>query len=485
MLTIEKIKKELDRAFGKYTFIEDGHYYLCSGKQVNISVTKFISNFENEFERDKIAEMVANKENKSIDEVLDEWQYKADFACTKGTTCHEFAQSLWSGEEWNLLSFKDDKEYLKAVDKIKLQAIKFKNDYSDILEHIQDEQLIGSEEYDIASAVDHLFYNKLTGGIVLADYKTNTILKGYNDDEKKRKYTKNMRIPLSNIKDDALHHYYLQLSIYKYIIEKYTNLKIDEMFIVYMSENNDNYEIINIDYLENEVKKILENRRVKYFMENNMSVPILVIGKSGSGKSTSLRNFNKDEIAVINVLGKPLPFKSEIKAVKCNDYTKIIEAIKKTKKKTIVIDDSNYLMTQEFMAKAKQTGYTKFTEIALNFYNLIEECKNVGGGKTIYFFMHEETSNDGSIVKPKTIGQMLDSQVCIEGIFTICLRAMCSNGNYIFSTKTNGQDCVKTPYDMYEVSEVPNDLKEVDKVIREYYELDKVEEKEIKKEEEK
>lgn len=213
------------------------------------------------------------------------------------------------------------------------------------------------------------------------------------------------------------------------------------------------------------------------------SVPVLVIGKSGSGKSTSLRNFTREDVAVINVLGKQLPFKSDIKAVKCDNYDKIIAAIKSTKKKTIIIDDSNYLMTKEFMEKAKQTGYQKFTDIALSFYNLIEACKNLGGGKTVYFFMHEQSENDGTNVKPKTIGQMLDNQVCIEGIFTICLRTMYSNGKYIFRTKTNGQDCVKTPFGMFEDEEVENDLKAVNEVIREYYELDK--EEKLEKEEEK
>ena len=487
MLTIEKIKKELDRAFGKYTFIEDGHYYLCSGKQVNISVTKFISNFENEFERDKIAEMVANKENKSIDEVLDEWQYKADFACTKGTTCHEFAQSLWSGEEWNLLFFKDDKEYLKAVDKIKLQAIKFKNDYSDILEHIQDEQLIGSEEYDIASAVDHLFYNKLTGGIVLADYKTNTILKGYNDDEKKRKYTKNMRIPLSNIKDDALHHYYLQLSIYKYIIEKYTNLKIDEMFIVYMSENNDNYEIINIDYLENEVKKILENRRVK-----NMK-PVIIMGGSGTGKSFSFRNLPAEETAIISVAKTELPFrnKNKLKFVQCEDYEQIKKAIENTKKRIIIIDDASFLTQFETLKKAFQGSEygKKENGIAKNFYELLQTTrKDTKDEKIIYLTMHER-KNDSGIIAPKTCGNSVDDRINVEGQVNILFRSLNKDGEYVFQTHNDGTSVCKTPYEMFSEDFITNDLLEIDKIIREYYDfkpitekLDKVEE--IKKEEE-
>jgi hypothetical protein len=200
----------------------------------------------------------------------------------------------------------------------------------------------------------------LTGGLVLVDYKTNSILKGYNDSEYNRRYTKKMKVPLHKINDDSLHHYYIQLSIYKFIIEKYSGLKVEEMFIVYMSENIKNYEIIKIPYLEEEVKKILENRRVK----NMKSVPVLLIGKSGSGKSASLRNFKKEEIAIANVLGKPLPFKSDLEAPKVDDYNVILRAIQNTNKKVIVIDDANYLITNEFMNKSSVKGYDKYNEIA-------------------------------------------------------------------------------------------------------------------------
>jgi hypothetical protein len=332
------------------------------------------------------------------------------------------------------------------------------------LEHLVDELPIGSEEYNIASCVDHLFYNKLTGGLVLADYKTNSLMDGYN----KKAYKKAMKVPLSHINDDALHHYHIQLSIYKYLIEKYTGLKVDEMFIVYMSENIENYEIIEIPYLKEEVEMILENRRVK----NMNSVPVLLIGQSGSGKSTSLRNFTKDEVAVVNVLGKPLPFKSDIKAPKCDDYASILKAIAGTKKKTIVIDDANYLITNEFMNKSSVKGFDKYNEMGNNFFDLINGIKNIEGGKTVYLIMHEDTDENGN-VKPKTIGKLLDDKVNIQGMFTVCIRSMFDNGNYIFRLKTNGQDCVKTPFGMFENDTMENDLKEFDKVVREYYDLDK------------
>lgn len=469
-MTKEEYLKELNKAFGDFKFFENGHYYEYKGKQVGISVTRFIEQYCNEFDAQAVAEKVAIKQNKTVQEVLDEWEYKNKFACEKGSTCHEYAQTLWSREKWQFKSFDNSEEYIKAVEKICIQALDFKEDYCDRLEHLADEFVVGSPEYDICSAIDHLFINKLTGGLVLVDYKTNS------DIHKTEKYAKDMKVPLQHLKDFTLNHYYIQLSIYKYLVEKYTNLKIEEMFIVYFSENIENYEIIEIPYLKKEVEKILENRRIK----NMNSVPVLLLGQSGSGKSTSMRNFTKDEIAVINVLGKPLPFKSDIKAPKIDDYATILNQIKMTKKKTIVIDDANYLITNEFMNKSSVKGFDKYNEMGNNFFNLINGIKNIDGGKTVYLIMHEDTDENGNI-KPKTIGKLLDDKVNIQGMFTVCIRSMFDNGNYIFRLKTNGQDCVKTPFGMFENDTMENDLKEFDKVVREYYELDKVEEKEEEK----
>ena len=454
--------KELDKAFGDFKFFEENHSYTYKGKPISIGATGLIEQYAQEFKQQEIAERVATRDGKTVQEVLDEWKYKNQFACEKGSTCHEFAQSLWSKQLYEPLRFDNSEEYKMAVAKIRNQAINFYIDYQDRLEHLADEFVIGSEEYSIASAIDHLFINKLTGGLVLVDYKTNS------DIHKNEKYAKNMKVPLSHLKDYTLNHYYIQLSIYKYLVEKYTNLKIEEMFIVYMSENIENYEIIEIPYLKNEVEKILENRRVK----NMNSVPVLLIGASGSGKSTSLRNFKREEVAVVNVLGKPLPFKTDIKAPKCDDYATILKAIANTKKKTIVIDDSNYLITNEFMSKSSVKGFDKYNEMGNNFFNLINGIKNIEGGKTVYLIMHEDTDENGN-VKPKTIGKLLDDKVNIQGMFTICIRSMFDNGNYIFRLRTNGQDCVKTPFGMFENETMENDLKAFDKVVREYYELDK------------
>lgn len=473
MTHYEEIVEKL-KVFNKYEFIEKGHYYLCNGKRVGISVTRLIEEYTNEFDRDNIAAMVAARDGKTVVEVLKEWQYKNDFSKVKGSTCHEYAQSLWSGEKYTPLLFDGSDEYIEAIVKIREQADNFYNDFKDKYIHIKDEQIVGLEEYDIASAIDHLFYNIEEDCLDLIDYKTNSTLKGYNDDEKNRRYDKNMKCPLQHIKDNTLNHYYIQLSIYKFILEK-LGIKVKNMKIVYFSENIDNYELIDIPYLKNEVIMILENRRVK----NMNSVPVLLLGASGTGKSTSLRNFKKDEIAVVNVLGKPLPFRSDIKAPKLDKYDEIIKAITGTKKKTIVIDDAGYLITNEFMENASVKGYDKYNVMANGFFDFINKIKNIKGNKTVYLIMHEDTNENGDI-RPKTIGKLLDDKVNIQGMFTVCIRSIYDNGDYKFRLKTNGQDCVKTPFGMFETNEMENDLKEFDKVVREYYDLDKEEESEEK-----
>jgi hypothetical protein len=472
-MTLTEVKKEL-KVFDKFKFFEEDHHYECNGKRVGISVTRLIEEYSNPFDQQAIAEKVAIRDNKSVSKVLEEWEYKNKFACDKGSTCHEYAQSIWSGEEYNELLFDGSIEYLTAVNKIQSQAINFWKDFKNKFTHIQDEQLVGSEEYNICSAVDHLFLDK-DGNVWLIDYKTNSILKGYNDDEKNRRYTKKMLIPLQNIKDDSLNHYYLQLSIYKYLIEKYTNIKIYKTMIVYMSENIEKYELIETPYLMKEVELILENRRER---KMGKCIPVLIIGKSGSGKSTSLRNLKKENYSLVNVLNKDLPFKEgrNIQGLATKDYELVKKFIKETPKDIIVVDDFGYIMTNEFVSKATETGYTKFSVIAQKFYNFVEYIKTLDGDKRVYLMMHEEKSESGDIA-PKTCGKMLDNQICVEGLFSILLRCIFDGKEHKFKTATDGLDVCKTPIGMFEDELIDNDLKLVDDTICEYYEINKKEEK--------
>lgn len=476
-MTREEYLNELNKAFGDFKFFPEGHYYEYKGQRVGISVTKFYAQFEQEFNSEEIAERVALKENKSVQKVLDEWKYKNTFSTTKGSTCHEWAQCLWNNKDYRKDMFDKSKEYLDAVFKIQIQAENFRRDFKDKLEHLIDELPIGSEEYDIASCVDHLFIDKTTGKLIMVDYKTNSDL--YKND----KYAKNMKAPLSNLKDTTYNHYCIQLSIYKYIIEKYTDLTIDNMFIVWFSELNKNYKIVKVNYLKSEVERILNLRK----KDRNMGkcIPILIIGKSGSGKSTSLRNLKKEEYSLVNVLNKDLPFRNgrDIKGLSTKDYEQVKNFIAKTPKNIVVVDDFGYIMTDKFVSKATETGYTKFSVIAQEFYNFIEYIKGLDGDKRVYLMMHEEKSESGDIA-PKTCGKMLDNQICVEGLFSILLRCVFDGKEHRFKTTTDGLDVCKTPIDMFDSEYIDNDLKYVDDKICEYYDI-KNEIKEEKKDEEK
>ena len=199
-----------------------------------------------------------------------------------------------------------------------------------------------------------------------------------------------------------------------------------------------------------------------------MAVLVMIYGQSGTGKSTSLRNFKHEEVAVINVSGKPLPFRGDLKPYNTDNYTKIINAICNTDRKSIVIDDATYLMVNEFMRTAKQTGYQKYTDMACNFNGLIEVCAGLPDDKIVYFLGHSDQADDGR-EHFKTIGKMLDNYVTVEGRFTIVLKTVVQDGKYMFSTQNNGQDTVKSPMGMFEQPLIENDLKAVDDMIREYW----------------
>ena len=210
-----------------------------------------------------------------------------------------------------------------------------------------------------------------------------------------------------------------------------------------------------------------------------MGIPVLILGESGSGKSASLRNFKKGDVGVMNVAGKPLPFKTDIvpynvskkaKEKNTDRYTLVKSVIKKSSVNAFVIDDSQYLMAFDSFDKAKETGYGKFTDMAVSFEKLIEFCINeIEDDKTVYFLHHCETTDTGK-QKAKTIGKMLDSQLTIEGLFAIVLFCVPDGQTHKFITQSDGTTTAKSPMEMFE-TEIDNDLKFVDERIREYYNL--------------
>lgn len=208
-----------------------------------------------------------------------------------------------------------------------------------------------------------------------------------------------------------------------------------------------------------------------------MAQIVLVYGKSGSGKSRSLKEFASDEILLVNVEGKTLPFRGSFKYVlESDDIERIKIWLKKMPMKTAVIDDAGYLITNQFMrghsgGKKGSAVYDLYNDLADNFWGLFKFIKNdLPKDVIVYVMMHEDTADSGA-TRLKTIGKLLDDKVCLEGMVTVCLRCMSSNGKHYFRTQTDGLDISKSPEEMFDGLEIENNLKMVDTAIRSYYDL--------------
>lgn len=210
-----------------------------------------------------------------------------------------------------------------------------------------------------------------------------------------------------------------------------------------------------------------------------MAVLVLVMGESGTGKTSSIRGFNKGEVTVFNVAKKPMPFKNvggnALTVLNTGGYREILGKMQLARNKSIVIDDAQYLMGFEFFNNLEEKGYEKFTRLGGNFYQLIQTANSLDATKIVYFFMHSERNEDG-FERAKTLGKLLEEKLTIEGLFTIVLKTIVKTDNngkqeYFFSTCNNGNDRVKSPFEMFEAPFIPNNLKLVDKTIRAYYEL--------------
>lgn len=213
-----------------------------------------------------------------------------------------------------------------------------------------------------------------------------------------------------------------------------------------------------------------------------MSTPILVLGESGSGKSASLRNFDPRNTLLIQAIAKPLPFKNADwqifdKETKMGNIfvtdkaTDILMLMTGTKRKVIVIDDFQYILANELMRRYTERGYDKFSEIGYNGWHLISTAAALASDVRVYVLGHSHMDENGKI-KIKTPGKLLDTH-SVEGMFSIVLRNVVRDGEYLFSTRNNGSDTVKTPMGMFEEEVIPNDLDAVDRKVCEYYEINK------------
>lgn len=217
---------------------------------------------------------------------------------------------------------------------------------------------------------------------------------------------------------------------------------------------------------------------------------IAVVGASGTGKSTSIKFLNPEETFIINVARKELPFKGANKLynVDLKNYAEVDDAIsiinylksissKAPHIKTIVLEDSNYIMGFNMLRKATETGYTKFTLMAKDMVALLTEARKLREDLKVYYFTHPETIEDGANIvgyKMKTAGKLLDSQIVLEGLFTITLYTHVDENKdgtttYEFVTNRWNKYPAKSPLDMFPDVRIPNNLEQVNQIIDEYY----------------
>jgi len=214
-----------------------------------------------------------------------------------------------------------------------------------------------------------------------------------------------------------------------------------------------------------------------------MGIPVMILGESGSGKTASLRNLNPDDVILIQAVKKPLPFRNAFKpwdsaskqgsVVVTDSSANICKAIKAFPgygKKIIIIDDYQYTMANEYMRRATETGFAKFTEIARHAWDIAMCAQEAPDDVRIYLLSHTNSDDQGRI-KAKTIGKMLDEKITLEGLFTIVMRAMRLDGKYLFSTQNNGNDTVKTPMGLFQDETIDNDLSVIDQEIKTYYNI--------------
>ena len=208
-----------------------------------------------------------------------------------------------------------------------------------------------------------------------------------------------------------------------------------------------------------------------------MGLPVLILGESGSGKTYSIKGLKPEEVGIFAVEKSLLPFRNTgYKVAKNADYNLIMAGLKKPQLKTYVIDDSQYLMVNEFFDKAKDAGYQKYTDIGLHFRNLIHHInKNIPDDVIVYFLHHTEIDTNTGKTKAKTVGKMLDNYSTVEGCFNIVLQAVAEVNDHYFMTQSDGYNTAKSPEGMFDELKIDNNLGFVDCAIRCYYGLEESE----------
>ncbi len=205
-----------------------------------------------------------------------------------------------------------------------------------------------------------------------------------------------------------------------------------------------------------------------------MAQMVLIMGESGTGKSTSLRNCDPATTAVVNPVGKPLPFKGKYEMLnsvtESRKITKFMKEQAAAGKKLIVVDDFQYILAVPYMNRIKETGWDKYNDFGANYFEIIEVCKEIPDDVVVAYMSHLETLEGGQVTV-KLIGKLLREKITIEGLFTVVLRTGVNEGKYYFYTQNSGKDTVKSPIGMFPAYAIDNDLNYAADKIRNYYEV--------------
>ena len=205
-----------------------------------------------------------------------------------------------------------------------------------------------------------------------------------------------------------------------------------------------------------------------------MAQKVLVMGESGTGKSTSMRNCDAAITAVVNPVGKPLPFKNHFDMLNnetdARKITKYMKDQAAAGKKIIVVDDFQYILAVPYMNRIKETGWDKYNDFGANYFEIIDICKDLPDDVVVVYMTHLETLDNG-LTTVKLIGKLLREKITIEGLFTVVLRTGVNEGKYYFYTQNSGKDTVKSPLGMFPSYAIDNDLNYVVDKIRNYYEI--------------
>lgn len=210
-----------------------------------------------------------------------------------------------------------------------------------------------------------------------------------------------------------------------------------------------------------------------------MGTPVIVYGKSGCGKTRSLKNFlGSRRVAVIKCIDKPNPFRGHFDdELVSNDPRTILDFINKgigDGIKSFVIDDMGYIQTAMFMRghrnKSGASSFDLFNDIGDVYWGLMRSILNMPKDIIVYMMYHE-SANDYGECKIRTIGKLLDEKVCLEGLCTIVIHAIVDEKEHLFRVQASDNDIAKAPEDMFTSETIPNDLLMVDNAIREYYEI--------------